>query len=94
MLYKNPVGPFFAFLVVVGLGAFVVLPLLTAIFSITSQTRELVFVVIWILGCLVGGGGSILYLRELSKKMRVSRFIFIMVPSVFVILCLMIFMWV
>ncbi len=93
-LYQNPVGPLFAFLVIVGLGSFALLPLLTVLFGVTGRTRELAFVLVWVLGCLAGCLFSILYLRELAKKVHVSRLIFVMVPSIFVILCLMIFMWV
>lgn len=93
-LYKNPVGSLFAFLAVVGLGSFAVLPMLATIFSVTSRTKELVFVVTWVLGCLAGFLCSILYLRELAVRVRVSKLIFILVPSIFAILCLMIFIWV
>ncbi len=91
-LYQNPVSPLFAFLAVVGVGSFVLLPLLTVVFGVTGRTRELIFVLIWVLACIAGFLFSVLYLRELAKRVRVSRLIFVMVPSIFVILCLMVFM--
>lgn len=87
-LYKRLIGPLFGFLAVIGIGSFVVIPLLIGLFGIGKTAQHVVFGVTWVLGCFFGATLSVLFLRELSQRINVSRFTYVAVPCIFIILTL------
>ena len=76
----------------IGIGSFVVIPLLRALLDIGRTAQQAIFIATWVLGCLLGAILSVFFLRELSQRIPVSRFAYVSVPSIFIILILALIM--
>ena len=86
MFTNSLVSPLFSFVLVIGVGCFVILPVSHCFHILSPRAEKTYILTVFLLGCLAGICSVIGLFRRISKETKVSPLVYILSCSIFVIL--------